>query len=400
MLQQFVTHSSSAGLRGYQRDEALSPPKPRQMILGLYVLRFAAAVMVMCFHFCVAQKKPHPAPPAFLLHAIWFGLARVEIFFVISGIVIAYSANGVSAYAFLKGRILRLYPAVWICASITSLVAALTGIFTYTQILHGWINSLILFPFPPYADPSYWTLGIEMMFYLTVFLLLATNTFRYLEGYALVLGVVSATYWIVGRKLAQETLAYHLWGRKLELTMVPYGCFFALGVLIYIVSRQGFSMKRFMAIAGFAVAGVVEIGFKTDFYLRALNAKESALLPQVVFLAALVFIFASMKFTISKSNPAAKAIRMLALTTYPLYLIHQIVGLQILALAVAHGAGETTAICFSACCCFALSLLIATLAEPPVQNALRGVFAHFEEALKSADKESDWYRPTMPVTGG
>lgn len=166
------------------------------------------------------------------------------------------------------------------------------------------------------------------------------------------------------------------------------------------MSRQGLSKRRLIAFAGFAAAGVIEVGFETDYYLKALNAKESAFLPQIVFVAALIFILLSMKFTLSKSNAFAKAIRTLALSTYPLYLIHQIVGLKILASALTHGAGEVTAISFSAACCFALSFLIAKFAEPPAQNALRKVFTHFEEASKRSRKPLDSYRPTVPVAEG
>lgn len=219
----------------------------------------------------------------------------------------------------------------------------------------------------------------------------------YLERFALVLGGISAAYWIVGSKLASGSLAYHLWGRKLELMLVPYGCFFALGVLVYIVSRQGYTFKRLVGIVVFAAAGVVEIGFKTDFYLKQLNAGEPAFLPQAVFVAALIFILLSMRFTLSKSNPVARVTRTLGLATYPLYLIHQIVGLRLLALALEHGANEVTAIILAAFCCFALALLIATLVEPPIQNALRTVFARLESALKKSHTAAGLFRATVPV---
>ncbi|MGD5438086.1 hypothetical protein QUS99_22630, partial [Xanthomonas citri pv. citri] len=52
----------------------------------------------------------------------WFGWVGVEIFFVISGFVIANSASQASPGEFLLGRALRLYPAVWVCATATFLV--------------------------------------------------------------------------------------------------------------------------------------------------------------------------------------------------------------------------------------------------------------------------------------
>jgi peptidoglycan/LPS O-acetylase OafA/YrhL len=47
-----------------------------------------------------------------------FGWVGVEIFFVISGFVIAFTAEGASSRAFLRSRVLRLVPGPWICATI------------------------------------------------------------------------------------------------------------------------------------------------------------------------------------------------------------------------------------------------------------------------------------------
>ena len=49
----------------------------------------------------------------------WFGWVGVEVFFVISGFVIANSASKTSPIEFLISRALRLYPAVWVCSTAT-----------------------------------------------------------------------------------------------------------------------------------------------------------------------------------------------------------------------------------------------------------------------------------------
>ena len=47
-----------------------------------------------------------------------FGWIGVEIFFVISGYVIASSAEGAAPRTFLRRRAQRLLPAAWVCATI------------------------------------------------------------------------------------------------------------------------------------------------------------------------------------------------------------------------------------------------------------------------------------------
>jgi peptidoglycan/LPS O-acetylase OafA/YrhL len=87
-------------------------------------LRFAAALGVAVFHLTfwswawpsigVAPGFEHYVAADLQFQSAasftWFGWVGVEIFFVISGFVIANSARNVSAREFLFGRALRLYP--------------------------------------------------------------------------------------------------------------------------------------------------------------------------------------------------------------------------------------------------------------------------------------------------
>jgi peptidoglycan/LPS O-acetylase OafA/YrhL len=68
-------------------------------------------------HYLAADVQfPNAAP------FTWFGWVGVEIFFVISGFVIANSASKSSPKEFLFGRALRLYPAVWVSSTLSFLV--------------------------------------------------------------------------------------------------------------------------------------------------------------------------------------------------------------------------------------------------------------------------------------
>lgn len=122
-------------------------------------LRFGAAVGVAIFHQMfwswawvsigvpgseryVAADVLYPSAAAFT----WFGWVGVEIFFVISGFVIANSASKASPTEFLLGRVLRLYPAVWIAATASFLVLVLFGSGKASEFILPYIHAMTLVP--------------------------------------------------------------------------------------------------------------------------------------------------------------------------------------------------------------------------------------------------------------
>jgi peptidoglycan/LPS O-acetylase OafA/YrhL len=154
------------------------PAPGRDYYYGIDLIRFAAALMVSFFHIgfsCWASPTSGGAAmlrDAYALPELadvtWFGWVGVEIFFVISGFVIASSAEGATPLSFIRSRVLRLYPAVWICATATALLLLAVGLLSSPK---RYLASMLLVPTGPWIDGQYWTLGVEIVFYGSVFLL-------------------------------------------------------------------------------------------------------------------------------------------------------------------------------------------------------------------------------------
>ena len=88
-----VDRMPSAGL-----EKTVSP----DISTGIDAIRFSSAVLVSAFH--LTWHIPEA------VHVMPFGWIGVQIFFVISGIVIANSARLATPFRFAVSRFLRLYP--------------------------------------------------------------------------------------------------------------------------------------------------------------------------------------------------------------------------------------------------------------------------------------------------
>jgi exopolysaccharide production protein ExoZ len=127
------------------------------MLYSIHALRFLAASAVVMHH-------------AELFPGFGLGQAGVDLFFVISGVVIGTSGPGMAPSDFLLRRFVRIFPLYW-----TATAAMLAWRQSYGQQtpLTDIIHSLLLVPpdlssssgWAPIYIPA-WTLTFELMFYI------------------------------------------------------------------------------------------------------------------------------------------------------------------------------------------------------------------------------------------
>lgn len=348
-----------------------------------------AAIAVMLFHLgywsWVAPKNtggsvllgaasyPELAPFTF------WGRFGVEIFFVISGLVIAYSADRSSVWRFFRSRILRLVPALLVCATVTLVVAKLIAWQTDAQLLDRYMRSISFSLYGPYIDGAYWTLGVEIVFYAVIVVLLAVRQVPRLEGIALIIGALSSVYWfwswagMLGL-LPIPNLPFS--GRDRQILLIDFGVYFALGVELWALRSKGCTAWRLTALAFLAVGGALGIIFTTPAYMHTLPAAFQ-LLPAAVWLVVVAFmtsaIFLDHIFTNNLSSRAMAWIRMAGLATYPLYLLHQLVGAVVLRLLVQAGVERFTALALAMLTVAAAALVVTLAVEPVVRRGVAAV---------------------------
>jgi peptidoglycan/LPS O-acetylase OafA/YrhL len=151
--------------------------------------RFIAVLFVISFHYTfngIANGKVTSITHIpFIIEYSKYGYLGVELFFLISGYVIFYSAKNRTASQFATARALRLYPSYWFAIIFTSTFAYFWGgNLMSVNLSEIFVNFTMFQSYLGYAnvDGVYWTLVFEVQFYLAVFVLLFIGVQKYFDA--------------------------------------------------------------------------------------------------------------------------------------------------------------------------------------------------------------------------
>ncbi|MEO6216094.1 MAG: acyltransferase [Sphingomonas sp.] len=288
-------------------SEPCADKGPRR-IPELDALRGLAALAVTLYHFTwfIASELIAPGTPLPFIQISW-GCYGVQLFFAISGFVILKTLDTTStARRFVLARFWRLFPSYWLAMIITFAIVTILG---PEQLRVSWtvfalnVPMLQLFTRVPMVDGAYWSLNVELAFYLCMLFLWRVNLTRRIE---LVLVPWIGLKWLWW---AVPSLPYPL-GLLLIADYVPY---FAIGILSYRVwagQRRWFEQLPILAL----VSGTVLVIDPTD--ARWIIA---VLVPGFLLLAAGRVAWL-----------AHPALVWLGAISYPLYLIHSFIGFSVI----------------------------------------------------------------------
>ena len=303
---------------------------------GIDLIRAAAALLVATFHLCFWQNQPYGTSQLFSAHSAPFpeldqftnfGFVGVQIFFVISGFVIAFSARGKTAKQYLASRCWRLIPTIAMCAFVGFAVLAVLHLsIGDTSPIILLLKTLMLYPAPPWVDGVYWTLVVEVQFYLIVLVMLLFASDKYFEWLAWALVSLSATYlW----------LSMHGMVRPISNVYIPrFASYFALGIAFWLIWGDGINFRRGLLVGFAMICAWFEL--KTLYRDVAIQAICTWALGMIAIIAALKFEFRG-----------SRSMRTIGLMTFPFYLLHDVVGASLLRLAPETGRYQALAIAFA-----------------------------------------------------
>lgn len=295
-------------------------PNPTDRIATLDLLRLFSALAVVVFHFLfrgaaadgyLATGYPEAAPYAI------YGYLGLNLFFMISGFVIAWSAEGRDAPHFALARFARLYPGFLACMTLTFAVIVFAGMAPFSASLAQYLANLAMFApafGQPFMDGVYWTIILEIIFYGWVALALLAGVF---ERWKLPLLAAWLALAMVNEFMLQS-------GALRLVFITEYAPFFVFGVLVHHISAHGRSWDALLlgAVAVVFSMSTVQImrGWMLGHYGVALD------LPALFAANAAIHLILLAAVALRRHLAPAPVILMLGGLTYPLYLLHQHIG--------------------------------------------------------------------------
>jgi peptidoglycan/LPS O-acetylase OafA/YrhL len=254
------------------------------------------------------------------------GTTGVDLFFIISGFVIYMSIGKVkTSLDFVINRVSRLYPTYWTCVSFTFVLIAVNSMFKnigwgYSDII-GYLVNMTMFQFYfeiPSIDGTYWTMIIEMIFYLGILFLFHFKMLKYLNfiGLSLTVLVVTATFFWPQTYLVTRVMYW--------IPLLQFIPLFLAGTVFYKIYT--FKNKRIENYALLLVCLISQIllfnfaGGSKKYIIQS----EYALMLIVYFTLFVLFVNNKLGFIVSKWS------LFLGKISFALYLVHQYISIRII----------------------------------------------------------------------
>jgi len=281
----------------------------QKRVFELDVLRFSAAVSVVLYHLTY-RRIDGKSLFENIDEITRFGYLGVNLFFMISGFVILWTAIGRTPTQFVISRFSRLYPIFWVSIAITVIgLTLLAGKhFNTSSIL---INMTMVANYfdQPFIDDVYWTLQVELKFYFLIFILLVFKQIRNIDYYLIswtICGV--AAYFIP----AIGSFVIH-----------PYGPYFISGATLFQIWSDRITIKRLLLLITCLAMSIIETLDVIHNYI--FESSMFYAIVSIIIVCGIYLLMTAIALGHVRIGDRPLLFR-LAMMTYPLYLLHSALG--------------------------------------------------------------------------
>ena len=282
---------------------------------SIQLLRSLACLLVVLFH-CSMQLEQY-YHQSLLGGFFSAGYGGVDLFFVISGFVIAHSTTtDWSRPAAFKGywykRISRIYPIYWAILLPVALGSAMLGSSvklhaqSFPSLVAEWLPILVLWPDHQAIIGVSWTLSYEIYFYLMFSLLILSSRFWVVP---ISIIIASLLVFITGYQVGAESLLT-------TFLLSPFNLEFAAGVLAWFLLKH-VSLPSYVFVCLFLVA--LWLGLT---YLPTVTNENHAQRVLIFGTSSFLLIWALAGLELKKGMKIAVGLGHIGDASYMLYLIH------------------------------------------------------------------------------
>ena len=334
---------------------------------GLDLLRIFACSLVVLFHYSTFPGGfwNFTFPPLRVPGMEFFasrGELGVDIFFIISGIVIAQSAINRNFSDFMRARFLRIYPGLFISSMVTIPILYLrpnqswallkydifsgffssTGLQALTHIFFSRVKNYI---------PATWTLCVEIQFY-----------------------VVIAISILISRNLTNKKLHYFAYFFLLTAVIFQrhyiFSFYFIFGIFISLA--KNYKNVLFCApgliLCSYFLLGEInrrELHSLSLYYVEPVsNANTYSGYTNIGLILTVIVLTFLKTPKILETNQIAKLIKTLSLMTYPIYLLHETAGMVVVEILYRSGLSANSSYFITFLSVLFISWLIVHYFEP------------------------------------
>ena len=322
-------------------------------VLELDALRGIAAIAVVAYHLKNVE--------AFFPFSFERGHYGVELFFIVSGFVIFMTLSQARSLGqFVVSRFARLFPAYW-----CGVIVTICGAWALEPYGPSWASALInltmlqAFVGVEDIDGSYWTLAIELEFYVFISFLFAAGLLKRILDLLLILMPIGAVLNFANIGHVLPHLSVQTFG------LVNFGPFFAIGIGLYLMRTPLFRRKA-VAMIGFALLCTVRPGANGQYHY----AMVALALTAMTWLA----LNARLKFL------RWPLLLWLGQISYPLYLVHQRIGTDFALFLNDRGVPGGLAVAIMLVAVILLAWAINVWIETPARRRIRSALQREEPA--------------------
>lgn len=290
----------------------------------------------------------------------------VAVFFLISGFVIPLSIENADVRGYFIKRLLRIYPTFWVALALSIVALVVSTTYWAKPLPLTWrdyfANAALATEWSGRFDilSVAWTLQIELKFYLIAPLVawfISRNRTPLILLWAF--GVASL-YWLATAGCDADMLT--CWGRRAPWVYVAweglYITFMLIGSVFYAHYR-----KRVSTLTAIVLMAVLFASFTVSFFLSHLSAMGPArntILPYAEALAIFTVFYVN-----RNRLRLVQPLKFFADVSYPLYVVHPLVGYTLMRILTAQGVPYVVALVFALILVFLLATLIHHYVEKP-----------------------------------